>query len=491
MPEKNAESLSTPNDHLLDPVASLGQVVLQHSGETQLGPHWALELNYMSLGYKESESAAAQGISFLGAKSKRRRAKEALGTRTRYDTIVEAIQDGYVLFEPQKASLYPKLTPIEERISYLLARGWLTPAIAERYDVSVNTVDRHYEEIRIKLEVRNMAHAMRRLFEIGILKVGEEVPDPVELDNRLTISIDDKEFKPQEVGIVHPGELELLEVIGKINSSSFTSEDILALDFYLGTSIAGRKSAIGDFMARISKKLEDAVGKAVINRQIVKARNSTKYLYTIKTALTIRGLHDSYLIPAFEEQGRTSSYTRKAREPRIVHPAPAKELSPPTTAKETEQEAKTNIPEKIPPERLPDIDEKLLKKLKARDAQEVLENEGIKYAVDCIAMAGLLEAHSQKLLVALRFGAASVYARSGIAVSRGGRYVNLEEIMRYVPLYQGLDVGSTSPIAGLTHYGVLKAEREFIKKFNQQYPALNDLLPSLDSQIQALEEEIS
>ena len=62
-----------------------------------------------------------------------------------------------------------ELTPREVEVLRLIADGLPHKTVAAQLFVSTNTINSHTDEIRRKLDARNMPHAIARAFTAGIL----------------------------------------------------------------------------------------------------------------------------------------------------------------------------------------------------------------------------------------------------------------------------------------------------------------------------------
>jgi LuxR family transcriptional regulator, transcriptional regulator of spore coat protein len=63
------------------------------------------------------------------------------------------------------------LTSTEKEILELLAQGWTAREAAGQVDLGTKTVERHVENLRLKMNARNKAHLVARAFSVGALKV--------------------------------------------------------------------------------------------------------------------------------------------------------------------------------------------------------------------------------------------------------------------------------------------------------------------------------
>jgi DNA-binding CsgD family transcriptional regulator len=68
----------------------------------------------------------------------------------------------------ERAHSYDHLTPRELQVLDLAAGGFCAKEIARRLEISPKTVDRHVENIRLKLRARNRAHMIQLAFRFGL-----------------------------------------------------------------------------------------------------------------------------------------------------------------------------------------------------------------------------------------------------------------------------------------------------------------------------------
>jgi LuxR family transcriptional regulator, transcriptional regulator of spore coat protein len=63
------------------------------------------------------------------------------------------------------------LTSTEKEILELLAQGWTAREAAGQVNLETKTVERHIENLRLKMNARNRAHLVARAFSMGALKI--------------------------------------------------------------------------------------------------------------------------------------------------------------------------------------------------------------------------------------------------------------------------------------------------------------------------------
>lgn len=67
------------------------------------------------------------------------------------------------------------LTPREIQVLKLLSQEYSTKEIAKGLNLSNSTIESHRRNLLLKMQVKNVAGLIRRSFELGILKVGDNV----------------------------------------------------------------------------------------------------------------------------------------------------------------------------------------------------------------------------------------------------------------------------------------------------------------------------
>ena len=75
--------------------------------------------------------------------------------------------------QPLSAPFPPRnvLTSTEKEILELLAHGWTAREAAGQANLALRTVERHVENLRLKMNARNTAHLVARAFSSGTLKI--------------------------------------------------------------------------------------------------------------------------------------------------------------------------------------------------------------------------------------------------------------------------------------------------------------------------------
>lgn len=79
----------------------------------------------------------------------------------------------------------PHLTFREHQILELVAVGWSAKQIALDINIAPRTVERHIENVRLKLNARNRAHLITQAMHLGLLVIDapeSEEPTLFELD---------------------------------------------------------------------------------------------------------------------------------------------------------------------------------------------------------------------------------------------------------------------------------------------------------------------
>lgn len=72
----------------------------------------------------------------------------------------------------------PELTSRENEILELVANGYSAKEAAGILGIAPRTVERHTENIRLKMRARNRAHMVTQAILVGVLKIGEEPVEP-------------------------------------------------------------------------------------------------------------------------------------------------------------------------------------------------------------------------------------------------------------------------------------------------------------------------
>lgn len=452
-------------------------------------PQIFTELSHLSLGYSEEESGQKRGIPKSTVKSRRKDIKAYMGTRTRNDTVAEAIHQGFVHIEVDDAGIKP-LSWMEDRVLAFAASGWTTKEIADYFSLSDNTIDRHYEEIRTKLQAKNMPHAVRRGFEVGIFRVGEPISISKELIEELTVYIAGPEGTPISVKISDPREIDLLEKMVVVGNGSITARQVIEAD---GSYEEGKAPHVGRTVLTLNQKLEQTAGKPIIVKSRLRIDGNKTHLYRLTSRIDVKNGKKLVSIPEFVppqplvKGGRPKVAripTKKTLKPKPItsRPRPQKvDEEPKHEAVVEAPQAKTNkIVSRV---ELPPLNKKLLDSLGSRDPSEVRDNLDIQEASDHIAGQHLFD-DGTKVVLFLRYGLDMTYPRK---INRGGQSISIADIEAFIPKHQGLDVVSASLVCGLSPLVILKTEAGFIAEFKQRFPALEKLETKINDQIKAIE----
>lgn len=67
----------------------------------------------------------------------------------------------------------PVLTPRETEVLEQVANGFSAKETANALSIAPRTVERHIENVRLKLRARNRAHMITRAVGLGVLGVGD------------------------------------------------------------------------------------------------------------------------------------------------------------------------------------------------------------------------------------------------------------------------------------------------------------------------------
>lgn len=458
-----------------------------HSGkEFNLTPAISRELSHVAKGCGIQESAEQQGITKDGVKTRRREIKKALRVETLGQAVAYGIQLGYLHVNLESEPCPEKLSPMEEAILQLYARGYKRQDLVQRYRISDHTVSSHYEGIRQKLSARNMNHAVLRAFELGVFKIDEEIMDPDEQANQanagLQLAVGGMTLKISELGLKHPRELELIQLISQLETGKFNRGSIFKLGFYEDApSENARTHAYGRAVINLANKLHQAYGQPVIEKKGVKGWRE----YYFMQEVAIGPPDELRLIPvAAETTTFRAKPTPKSNKPaakkvtkaRMSKTNPDQTLITPTNVQRQEYDTH------LDPATLPELNAEFLQTLAARNPLEVLHNPEVKKSILAIMAAGLPIEYRTRLLVPLRYGVLPDPSRYPLAINRDGKYVKLHQVMQHVPPFQGLDTESVSMITGLTPPHILDTEAAFLRGAADKYPNLKTLLPIIIKQ---------
>lgn len=459
-------------------------------------PQVFTELNNLSLGYSEEEAGAKRGVPKTTVKSWRKEIKTFMKTRTRNDTVAQAIQRGLVHIDIDRSRTTKNLSWMEDRVLAFAAAGWTTREIAERFNLSPNTLDRHYEEIRLKLDAKNMPHAVRRAFEVGIFDVGEPIMTSVETAEDASVSVFGESGRVT-VKITDPREIDLLKKMAKIGNGSITARQAIEAE---GLAQPGKMPHVGRTMLSLSEQLEAAAGSPVIVKSRLSIAGKKTHLYRLTSGLTLDIGGKSMTIPEFKppqklKGGRPASKvvpTKKATNNKVLRPASIKSTLEQTTLSKpgikrnldpTRAERPTS--DIIARENLPAFDSNLAEMLSARDWQEEINCRSVRNAVDYLSRQKVLD-YRTKVVLFLRYG---IEAAAPIQINRSGDIIPTPAVTAAIPSGQGLDLASTSLVCGLTAKAIYKAERDFVAAHQADFPALSGLEKVLKAEFENLESE--
>jgi DNA-binding CsgD family transcriptional regulator len=76
----------------------------------------------------------------------------------------------------------PHLTPRELEILGLVANGFSAKEVANRLGIAPRTVERHTENVRMKMRARNRPHMVTLAISMGILLIEPWAPSPLNGD---------------------------------------------------------------------------------------------------------------------------------------------------------------------------------------------------------------------------------------------------------------------------------------------------------------------
>ena len=91
-----------------------------------------------------------------------------------------------IVSEPNDNERGSFLTRREQQILEFVAHGWSAKQVAQRIDIAPRTVERHIENIRMKMNARNTPHMITCAFSSGMLKVGTSDVVAIQLPTKRT-----------------------------------------------------------------------------------------------------------------------------------------------------------------------------------------------------------------------------------------------------------------------------------------------------------------
>lgn len=457
----------------------------QHRTErATLAPVLLTELTYASFGDSVKQSAQAQEITEGGVKNRRKLINKHYGARNIRQAIVEGIQTGDLPIQLKDESDPLHLSPTQHIMLALAVNGYYAEEIAKRCTVSRHTVNSNFEAIRHQLNARNINHAMRRAFELGLFKAGEEIVDPIEQQEQKTrdlqVAVGGVALRPSEIGISNLNELELLSLLRNVDVGYFSSKTMADLGFLENAdSETSRYHAFGRAASSVSSKLAQAFGQQILEKV---GNNGSSRRYIVKAAVEVGTPGEMNQIAAFKK-----NETNKRRGPGIAsRQMPTRKPGKKDRPRVYGPNASVSENEYLDHSTLPELTRSFLLNLGKRDPQEVLENTPVKIALDALTRQGYLIDHRLRVVTALRYGVSTDLTKSPIMIRRNGSYIPLKEVMPYVPPYQGIDVESASQILGLRPLAILQAERALIDSCKDRYPSLKRLEAGIKRQILAL-----
>jgi LuxR family transcriptional regulator, transcriptional regulator of spore coat protein len=68
----------------------------------------------------------------------------------------------------------PLLTAREQQVLELIANGLSAKEVAQEIDIAPRTVERHIENVRLKIRARNRTHMVTLAMELGLLQMEHE-----------------------------------------------------------------------------------------------------------------------------------------------------------------------------------------------------------------------------------------------------------------------------------------------------------------------------
>lgn len=72
----------------------------------------------------------------------------------------------------------PLLTARERQVLSLVSNGFSAKEVAQKIEIAPRTVERHIENVRLKLRARNRTHMVTLAVEFGLLAVDLDVTQP-------------------------------------------------------------------------------------------------------------------------------------------------------------------------------------------------------------------------------------------------------------------------------------------------------------------------
>jgi LuxR family transcriptional regulator of spore coat protein len=64
----------------------------------------------------------------------------------------------------------------EQQVLEFIADGWSAKQVARLIQLAPRTVERHIENIRLKMDARNSPHMVKKAYSNGILRVAASMP---------------------------------------------------------------------------------------------------------------------------------------------------------------------------------------------------------------------------------------------------------------------------------------------------------------------------
>jgi DNA-binding CsgD family transcriptional regulator len=147
-------------------IQSIGRLATEGLTET-LTPRQLKELDLASRGYTADEVARYEFYDKRTVHRHRGHAVRSMGAKTTAEAIRLAIDSGLLPVEHSRDG-FINLSPAELHILELAANGLNRPEIAHVRTASAHTVRTQMRSIYYKINVKNVNHAVRRAFELGI-----------------------------------------------------------------------------------------------------------------------------------------------------------------------------------------------------------------------------------------------------------------------------------------------------------------------------------
>jgi DNA-binding CsgD family transcriptional regulator len=137
-----------------------------------LTPQEFNELKQATFGLTRRQAAESRWVSEETSKVHRAHIFQKMDVQTIAEAASKVISDGIIPVEKTKQNgLTDSLTPREHDVLELLVKGLSNSSIAEELGISFETAKSHVRHILPKLDAHNRVHAVRRIYEYGLLEI--------------------------------------------------------------------------------------------------------------------------------------------------------------------------------------------------------------------------------------------------------------------------------------------------------------------------------